>query len=47
MHEMEHTRHKGSELDGAATGVMELDQQSGQKLELPGGEHFSQRHELP
>jgi len=47
VHELEHTRHKGSELDGATTVIMELDQQSGQKVELPSGEDFSQRHELP
>jgi hypothetical protein len=47
VHEMEHTRHKGSEIDGAATGLLELDPQNGQKVELSSGEDFSQRHELP
>jgi hypothetical protein len=47
LHELEHTRHKGSELDGAATGLMELDPQSGRKVELSNGGDISQRHELP
>ena len=47
VHEMEHTRHKGSELDGVSTGLMELDPQMAQKVELSSGEDVSQRHELP
>jgi hypothetical protein len=47
LHELEHTRHKGSELDGATTGLMELDPQTGQKVELSSGDNISQRHELP
>lgn len=47
LHELEHTRQKGSELDGATTGLLELDPQSGRKVELSNGEGVSQRHELP
>lgn len=47
VHEVEHTRHKGSELDGASTGLLELDPQMAQKVELSSGEDVSQRHELP
>jgi len=46
MHELEHTRHKGNELDGEATGLMELDPQSDRKVELSSGGNDPRRYEL-
>jgi hypothetical protein len=47
VHELENPRHKGTELDGKTTAVMELDPQSDRKVELASGGDISEVHELP
>jgi hypothetical protein len=47
LHELEYTRAKGSELDGAHTGLLELDPQAGRKFEMAESETAIERHELP
>lgn len=46
-HELEYTRLKGGELDGAHTALLELDSQADRKVELAENESTSGRHELP
>jgi hypothetical protein len=47
VHELEHTRLKGSELDGVHTSLLELDPQAERKAELAGGRAVSEKYELP
>jgi hypothetical protein len=47
LHELEYTRAKGSELDGAHTGLLELDPQAERKVEIAASAHALERYELP
>jgi hypothetical protein len=47
LHELEYTRAKGSELDGAHTGLLELDPQGDRKFEMAESDNAIERHELP
>jgi hypothetical protein len=47
FHELGYTPAKGSELDGAYTGLLELDPQADRKFEMAESEHAIGRHELP